>query len=569
MIPILGGEGPATPASFSRFVLPFAYLPTYRGGATERGWRYVPCRTDDRDTVARRRYLTVETAEVLFRRARWLELVGPTGEEHFYEPFEVHRQRWGTGSFQARLRPPRLALFEWSQQCKLENHGQHGDLLASGFLILDVHFPATQGGINLEDLLAFNELFRYWQEPFENHDKEKGCSVILGEVPIKPDAPVPRFAATSLQEKYFGRWAGLLQFPIEVDGRRWRLLPPAWETEARKWVLGHAATSRPGWAIYADSRTYVWTAAVLHAGLGAVRRATQDAPEAERGTASGECSDREEPAAVVPGPAHGHWIKLLNVDFPKGGLAATHQSTAFERRWAEERTYKRWEEGGTLYGFGYHSGAMLGAPVTGFNIVAHWAGIYFDQTLLLLYLRVTLFRFSSQLSKISAESRRDSGRGRNDEWLRRFQDLRHSFTLFTNLYEFPLLSNQQQGIEMYEIARQQMDIKALFQEVRGEIHSTHEYFQGEAAQRLNKVVVLLAVVAAVTGFFGMNLLVEDYLDPAKWGRVEDRLLLTVLLLVASFVIVYRVFKWRSVKSGRGRVEELRESWLESERRKDP
>ncbi|MGH8613413.1 MAG: hypothetical protein ACREYF_15710 [Gammaproteobacteria bacterium] len=62
----------------------------------------------------------------------------------------------------------------------------------------------------------------------------------------------------------------------------------------------------------------------------------------------------------------------------------------FEREWAKERTYRRWEEWGSYYGFNYHSGAMLGPPETNPPFWRHFAEVYFDQVLLLLYLRVSL-----------------------------------------------------------------------------------------------------------------------------------------------------------------------------------
>ena len=120
----------------------------------------------------------------------------------------------------------------------------------------------------------------------------------------------------------------------------------------------------------------------------------------------------------------------------------------FERRWAKERTYHRWEELGTWYGFNYHSGVMIGPP---FNtphdtpIWRHFRQMYFDTALLLLYIRVTLFRFSRQLTKITSEY--DITESKSHKV---FQCLRADFTTFTIRYQFPLLSNQQQAIEQQQ-----------------------------------------------------------------------------------------------------------------------
>ena len=50
------------------------------------------------------------------------------------------------------------------------------------------------------------------------------------------------------------------------------------------------------------------------------------------------------------------------------------------------------------------------------------------------------------------------------QWRQAFQSLRRDFAMFTNLYEFPLLSNQQQGVEMYEKARENMDVGQLLRD---------------------------------------------------------------------------------------------------------
>jgi hypothetical protein len=111
----------------------------------------------------------------------------------------------------------------------------------------------------------------------------------------------------------------------------------------------------------------------------------------------------------------------------------------------------------------------------------HFRQMYFDQVLLILYIRVVLFRFSTKLSLISKEAR-DAGRHRWEEWGTAFEKLRWDFALFTNLYQFPLLSNQQQGLEMYSLARKSMDVDELFREVQEEIQGTNDYLMQRRSQ---------------------------------------------------------------------------------------
>ncbi|MBA1332708.1 hypothetical protein QQ73_17050 [Candidatus Endoriftia persephone str. Guaymas] len=175
----------------------------------------------------------------------------------------------------------------------------------------------------------------------------------------------------------------------------------------------------------------------------------------------------------------------------------------FERTWAKERTYGRWEEWGTWYGFSYHSGAaLMKAPDRPPNTVEHFSRQYFDIALLLFYLRVTLFRFSAKLGSISEQGLTDDN----------FRAIREQFAHFTIRYQFPILSNQQQGIELYEKARKYFDLEDLYKEVKAEIHETHEYLEMDGSKDLNRAAVRLsqwgiplAAGALVAGLFGMNI----------------------------------------------------------------
>ena len=247
----------------------------------------------------------------------------------------------------------------------------------------------------------------------------------------------------------------------------------------------------------------------------------------------------------------GHWIKLLNVDKPGKNIDNTHQSRDFERRWAEERTYKRWEEEGTFYGFNYHCGAMVGPPIDEPldepPICQHFGQMYFDQVLLLLYIRVALFRFSMELNRISVDALKGKRRYLS-RWREDFQRLRWSFALFANLYQFPLLSNQQQGIEMYSLARDYLDVDDLFREVKEEINDCHEYLvvreemeQSSKIERLTRVATIGLGLSIAFGFWGINIIVPGYLDrfcsQFQWLLLFISLVISLVLLSAMLGVL--------------------------------
>lgn len=487
-IPLSCGAAPGrAPASFTRFVLPFGYsLVRWKGTVPSRQYRQA-----ERVDQWRRSYFTSETANVLFDRARWLVLAGGDGRDVDAAQFKVHRNGRHPDVL---VSPPRVVLFE----AKRGRAPDIDDPLRTGFLILDAGFLESGEGVSLDDLLDFNEMFRYWQRPFDGHDTESRNGIDYAS--FLADCPAALMAFThwspaqgaNADSLYIDRWACLLDAPVLIDGEPYRLFPLEWATAARKWAA--SGEGDRGWIVYDDCRAFVWTCALVEDGWLTVREHYQE--ETSRPHDSG------------------HWIKLLNVDRADVMPLATSRRTSFEGAWARPRTYRRWEELGTLYGFNYHSGAML-APAPGSDdkalpIWKHFATMYFDQTLLLLYLRVVTFRFSRSLSLYSPMVEDDQA----EHW-RHFRKLRQTFSVFTNLYQFPLLSNQQQGIEMYVRTRRWLDIDEMYREVREEIEGTHEFVElrteqalTASARNLTRVAVLGVGPALAIGFLGMNVIVE-------------------------------------------------------------
>jgi hypothetical protein len=473
--------------SFTRFVLPFGFsLVGWEGTVPSRHYHQT-----GRVDQWRRSYFTSETANVLFDRARWLVLTGGDGGDIDAAQFKVYR---GGRPIDVVVSPPRVVLFE-------ARRGRAPDIddpMRTGFLILDASFLDSGEGVSLDDLLDFNEMFRYWRRPFDDHDRESRNGIDYASFLAECPAALMAFTHWSptlgaADPLYIDRWACFLDAPVLMDGERYRLFPTEWTTAAREWA--ESGEGDRGWIVYDDHRAFVWTCALVEGGWLTIRERYHESTSRPH-----DC---------------GHWTKLLNVDRADVTPLATSRRTSFEGAWTRQRTYRRWEESGTLYGFNYHCGAMLApAPRSGENalpIWKHFATMYFDQTLLLLYLRVATFRFSRSLSLYSPMVEGDEAEVAH--W-RHFRKLRQAFAVFTNLYQFPLLSNQQQGIEMYVRTRRWLDIDEMYREVKEEIEGTHEFLEMQTGQALTTSATRLAAVATLgvapalaIGFLGMNVIV--------------------------------------------------------------
>lgn len=536
MLNIKYGNPYYEPASYTRFILPFAYHPQKRSKISGNGYYYEKFSPEEQ--IWRERYLTYEIADVLFRRAKWFRF---TSKNAFSEIPMAFRDCQEGKELKVNIVQPTIVLFEWPVDTK--NDPQ---ILQTGFLIVELNFSLSNNDCpSLDNLLEMNELFRYWRQPFEGHENlsrpsTKGYRTLLKNVSYRIGEKETIAQKTDpLDDIYFERWASLLEIPVKIENEvgaveYWDLFPDRWGTNAREYVRSNDSNSET-WAIYADNRTFVWTCAVIDGGGKALR-------------------DR---FALPQRPAwdFGHWVKLLNVDRPGDNCETSHLCTDFEKKWAEERTYKRWQEGGTFYGFSYHSGAMLGPPDKDLRLWKHFGQMYFDQVLLLLFIRVTLFRFSMKLNGIS--SKLLDSREEQEEWGKDFEGLRQYFTYFTNLYQFPLLSNQQQGIEMYTIARQAMDVDELFNEIQKEINGSHEYLsiieeknqavkmkeQSDRMERLTYTATVGLAMALTLGFWSMDIIVDWLKKFQLYGLQPREGLMLIISFIVFAVIVWLLISW--------------------------
>lgn len=511
------GDPEQDPASYTRFVLPFAYEKSeWAPAPAPSKLRFLQLRPGPPAGISarafsrthfHRKYLTFETAEVLYERAKWLELCqgGYPLEQsfHLYRPLDD-----GEKPIAVTLAAPLLVLFEWPKQAA----DAEGRIFATGFLVLELWFPEP---ISFGDLCWVNEIFRYWMKPFKEHPKIRNYRQALRDAPIfSPDGPLlppPQDA-----DPYLDRWSTLLGLPCGIGNATYRLVSDDLLEKAGKWV--DSGEDPSGWIVYSDHRAFVWTCAVARDG--------------------------------AAGGASAYWTRLLNVDPPHWG-----GPSSFETQWIEERTYRRWEHLGSIYGFTLHSGAALIPPEDDPPLWRHFRESYFDQTLLLLYTRVSLFRISRRLSEVSAAAR-DRPPGDADEQLRKdLTGIRKSLTLFANLYQFPLLSNQQQGIELYALAHRVMDIEQLSAELGQQVNGSHELLEilsdheeALAARRLNVVAAGGLALAVATGFLGMNVVAEG-LASGSWSLqgVKEWAVFVSTLLITFFLLLWACRRWTRIE----------------------
>ncbi len=467
---LTGNPAKKKAASSTRFVFPFFYeLQEYDGEVPPSSleekkedkkkdflfFKENEENKEDKGWEARRNYFTSEVEKVLFSSTKWLRIEN-WSESSWKEGILLYLNG---KEVRIAMQPPQLVLFECPKHPKQKREeDQYDNVLQTGFLLLDLYFPEENSSVLLKDLLLFNDLFRYTQCPYPEH--KKMFIQLLKDIPTtyysdkKSDEEIITIGSEkdSLEERvYTYRWLNLLKIPIKNSDESYCQLSISAKDKG-----------------YKDERAYVWSTAVLEKGGQSLQEKFAEPGVTEK--------------PKLEAQHYGHWIKFLNVDSPAQTENQTHQATEFEKEWAKERTYHRWEESGTWYGFSYHSGVMLTSPESAL-FTKHFSGMYFDMALLFFYTRVILFRYSRQIFEIQEEQ--EKAKKQNKDFLKKYSSLRKSFLKFSIRYQFPLLSNQQQGIELCEIVRKYFDIDELYMEIKTEIEAAYNFVEMQEAREIS------------------------------------------------------------------------------------
>lgn len=546
------GDPSAKRASFTRFVLPFAWqaqdakttsptFPRFRR-ANKNDWIHSAIDIDAVVDEGRCRYFTPETADLLYHRASWfiLEEEPNAASPAIWKKFVVQSGLKGQNHpYQVALRLPTVILFEDNPFAFKCGKNVDPDLLRTGFLVIEAFFPDGAFAPSFENLLRFNEIFRYWRCPYEKHATDCGAELNSMYEGIFGFA-LEEKEKNNRQKLYTDRWLALLRHPILIQGGQGQAVsarPLEWLAEDDGSGKNRQRNGDPLWLVHPDDRTFTMACAFLDGETSspdACLPMEKTAPWAETVAAAFE------DAGSAPPQLAGHWVKLLNIDRPS--LPDDDGSCSrFEYRWARKRTYQRWAHYGTLYGFTPHSMALMAGgkvekpdddPHGDPPFALHCGRLYFDATLLLLYLRVSLFRFSKRLHELSADARNAKAAQEFPKWQPQFENIRWSFLLFENLYQFPLLSTQQQHIEMYELQRRCMDIRDLYEEIDKEVQSSDQVMDNKLDQQRNELASVLNTVAFI-GLIGSLAIgwMQVHSDKGQTGPVWFLGLSLVFLIV--------------------------------------
>lgn len=207
------------------------------------------------------------------------------------------------------------------------------------------------------------------------------------------------------------------------------------------------------------------------------------------------------------------WYEFVYVD-DLGGMSC--QNDAMQHDLITKATYNRWQKYKSLYGITRYSMVYLTNTNCFTPTLNTFETMYAKMAEHILVQKATVLRFSSEVTNIISNS---GGKIVG----RKVDSLYREYISFINHIHFREVTAQDQGIELYQMLYQALDIESQVKGLDDEIGELHDYISLREDRETNDTMSVLTWIATigvplsvVIGVFGMNSL--DYLKPDTSGE---------------------------------------------------
>ncbi len=233
------------------------------------------------------------------------------------------------------------------------------------------------------------------------------------------------------------------------------------------------------------------------------------------------------------------WYQYCFMD----GKSLTCQSEIQKLELLKKCTYHRWINEGTIWGITRYSLVALFNSKVPDYLLEHVNRHYCDMAQILLIIRAILIKFAGDSSEIAKKLNNTNQRNE-------IKELRVKYIKFINDIWFTEITPQEQGIEMYKIGLEQMDLEKQKNDLRKDIEELFEYVEAEneksetrAMNRLFYLGALFLPATLMAGLLGMN--ISYFLKPALSNNKALFLLLipTISLMSLTTLLIIKKSKW--------------------------
>jgi hypothetical protein len=228
-------------------------------------------------------------------------------------------------------------------------------------------------------------------------------------------------------------------------------------------------------------------------------------------------------------PINDLWYRYLFVDAGDKSI----QDEEMQINLLKKHTYTRWKNYGTFYGISRYSFVVLTQDLATLKknyadfIVEHIRTVYYQMVVLTLTNRASILRFSDEVAAISDLDLESN-------LFERVTNLFQNYLRFKNKLYFKEVTSQEQGIELYSMMRDILNVDNDINDLNSELFQIDNFAQMKIEHSENKEVAKLTKVATylmpptlAAGIFGMNIFGESFAQP-QWA------ILVIILVFGSF-----------------------------------
>jgi hypothetical protein len=232
---------------------------------------------------------------------------------------------------------------------------------------------------------------------------------------------------------------------------------------------------------------------------------------------------------------------------------ATCQNLKMKNKLIKKHTYERWSDYGTFYGVNRYSFVCLTGSIDHLKkpwvnatfLVNHMQTMYYKLCELCLVQRASIIRFSDEVAGISA-MKDDKKISLTD----RTGNLYKQYMRFVNRVYFREVTAQEQGIELYNMLQEHMQIERNVKDLDNEIKELHSYISLIHDQKQSRNIELLTIIGAlfilptfIVSFIGM--IVYPHFESHTHDYWEYFVLLPLLIGPVIYFLIdpKRVKKW--------------------------
>lgn len=221
----------------------------------------------------------------------------------------------------------------------------------------------------------------------------------------------------------------------------------------------------------------------------------------------------------------------------------------------ESATYRRWYEvSGDLYSFTRYSAVYLGYGNHFHEITTKAVStMYLRMSVGALFYRASLYHYGYKVAGIQQPDSSDANITRYQTDMR---DIRWDLNKFTNQYWFHELTSQDQGIELFDLQSEAMELKGRYQAVKEDIEGSFNLIETKrqtdlslTAARLSRAALIFAIAAIIIGYFTLNftMFTETLADDTRafWSVTIAVIILLGFLILGASVLILKPWarKW--------------------------